>query len=83
MFDPLAESYQNQTLDQVYHRHEEEKKWAYNERVLQVENRTFTLLVYTAAGAMGPECLAFYKQLTSLLADKRGQSFLQCQLGSA
>ena len=75
VFDPLAQSYRNQTLDQAYHRHEEEKKRAYNERVLQVENGTFTPLVFTAAGGMGPECLAFYKQLTSLLADKRGQSF--------
>ena len=74
VFDPLAQSYNGQTLDQAYHLNEEEKKRAYNERILQVENGTFTPLVFCAAGGMGPECSAFYKQLASLLADKRGQS---------
>jgi hypothetical protein len=74
VFDPLAQSYKDHTLDQAYHLNEAEKKRAYNERILQVENGTFTPLVFCAAGGMGPECSAFFKQLASLIAEKRGQS---------
>ena len=32
-------------------------------------------MVFTFACGMGPKYLAFYNQLTTLLAEKRGQSF--------
>ena len=42
--------------------------------MLQVENGAFTPLVFCASGGMAPECSAFYKQLASMIAEKRGQS---------
>ena len=35
---------------------EEEKKRAYNERVLQIEHGTFTPLIFSIYGSMGREC---------------------------
>ena len=48
-----------------------EKEKSYNERILQVENGTFTPLVFAANGAMGVECEAFYKRLAEMISEKR------------
>ena len=71
VFDLLAASYRNQNFAHAYHQNEEEKK-----RVTKsVSSRwKFAPFVFTATGSMGQECLAFYKQLTSSLVEKRGQS---------
>ena len=74
VFNPYAQSYNDRTLAEMYKMNEELKKREYNERVLQIENGTFTPLVFCASGGMAPECSAFYKQLASMIAEKRGQS---------
>ena len=43
----------------------------YNERVFQIENGTFTLLVFATNGAMAEKCEAFYKQMAEMIAEKR------------
>ena len=58
----------------MYVSNENEKKRAYNERVLQVENGTFTPLVFNVFGGMGRECITFYKRLSSLMAEKRNEN---------
>ena len=50
------------------------KEWGYDlnkERVLQVENGTFTPLVFSTHGGMGRECKKFYQRLTEMIAEKR------------
>ena len=47
------------------------KKKNYNERVLQVENGTFTSLVFSTHGGIGRECKKFYQRLTEMIAEKR------------
>ena len=71
VFDPLARRYQNQTLKSAYRSHEMEKKRSYNERILHVENGSFTPLVFSALGGMGAECSMFYKRLSGLISEKR------------
>ena len=73
MFDPVARRYSGQSLSQTYITNEKEKKRVYNERVLEVENGTFTPLVFSVYGGMGKECNTFFKRLTSMLAEKRGE----------
>ena len=75
VFDPNARRFRNQTLSQMYITNEKEKKRCYNERVLQVENGTFTPLVFNVYGGMGPECKTFFQRLSSLIADKRKENF--------
>ena len=54
----------NSNLDtaQIFERHEQEKKRVYNQRVVDVENGTFTPLVVGTNGGTGRECSAFIKQ---------------------
>ena len=75
VFNPNARRFQNQTLSQTYLANEREKKRCYNERVLQVENGTFTPLVFSVHGGMSPECKIFYKRLSQLLSEKRNENY--------
>ena len=75
VFDPSARRFRGQALSQTYVTNEKEKKRAYNEWVLQVENGTFTPLVFSIYGGMGQECKVFYKRLSSLLSDKRNETY--------
>ena len=56
VFNPNAPRYVNQALHKTYLTHEKEKKRKYNERVLEVENGSFTPLVFSVFGGMGQEC---------------------------
>ena len=51
--------------------HEQEKKRAYNQRVLEVENGVFTPLVFSTSSGMGREASEFYKRLADRLSEKR------------
>ena len=71
VFDLNAMRYKNLELKRCYLKNEDEKKKNYNERVLQVENGTFTPLVFSTHGGMGRECKTFYQRLTEMIAEKR------------
>ena len=71
VFYPNARRFQGQTLQQSYLSNEREKKRSYNERILQVENGTFTPLVFSVFGGMGEECKMFFKRLSSMISEKR------------
>ena len=47
------------------------KKRNYNQRIMQVEQGTFSPLVFLIYGSMGRECQASYSRLNELLAEKR------------
>ena len=55
VFHPNARRFQS--LKQTYVTNEKEKKRAYNQGVLEVENGTFTPLVFSVFGGMGEECV--------------------------
>ena len=61
VFNPLAKSHVNQSLSSCYRKHENEKKRQYEERVCNVKHGTFTPLVFSAAGGMGPIATTFYR----------------------
>ena len=75
VFNPFARRYSGLTLSQAYKSNETEKKRSYNDRILQIENATFTPLVFSCTGGMAPECRVFFKQLASLLSDKRKETY--------
>ena len=74
VFNPNARRFQGQSLKQSYITNEKEKKRTYNNRILQVENGTFTPLVFNAFGGMGEECKTFYKRLAAMIAEKRKEN---------
>ena len=62
-------------LAQIYRQHENEKKNLYNERILNVEKSTFTPLVFTTTGGMGPECQKLNKRIAELISNKRNETY--------
>ena len=60
VFDPNACRYINKSLQHCQVINENEKKRAYNERVLQVDHGTFTPLAFSIYENMGRACHKFY-----------------------
>ena len=58
---PNAESYKDLTPQQIYRQYENEKKRMYASRVMELEQATFTPLVFTTGG-MAPECEVYHKR---------------------
>ena len=68
-------SYQNQPTEKTFYNHENEKKRAHNERVLNVEHGTFTPLVMGTNGGMGNECNSFLQELAMKLSKKQNETY--------
>ena len=69
------ESNKSQTTEKVLLRHENEKKRAYNTRVLEIEHGAFTQLVFGSNGAMRKECIRFHKILAMKIANKQDKPY--------
>ena len=63
-----ADSYRDLSPKQIYRIHENEKKRKYNSRVTEIEQSTFTTLVFTTSGGMADECLRYHPRLAELLS---------------
>ena len=69
---PNAQRYSKQILKKCYSINENEKKRHYNTRIMEVDQGSFTPLVFTVAGGIGREVRAFYSRLATLLSLKNG-----------
>jgi len=67
----MAQRYRNLELTKCFKRNEDEKKRHYNERVLEVENGSFTPLVFSENGVIGGECAVSFARLSKMIAEKR------------
>ena len=72
---PNADSYRDVTPKQIYKTHENEKKRQYAERETEIEQGTFTPLVFTTTGGMVDECVKYHSRLVELIANKKGESY--------
>ena len=72
---PNADSYRDLDLKQIYKQHENDKKRLYTQRVMDVEQGTFTPLVFTTTGGMGEECKRYHDRLAELVAAKKGENY--------
>ena len=52
-----------------------EKKRCYEERIREIEHGSFTPLVLSAAGGIGPAATIVYKRLASLISEKQGRPY--------
>ena len=75
VFHPNSASYINTSPQQLYIRHEKEKKRMYNDRVLQVEKGSFSPPIFPTTGGMGPESTRYHKKLAEHIAVKRGEEY--------
>ena len=62
------------TPKQIYKKHENEKKRQYAEREMEIEQATFSPLVFTSTGGMADECVKYHVRLVELILNKKGES---------
>ena len=81
-----TETYHGLQLETCYRRHENEKRRAYEQRVRELENGSFTPLFFSTSRGMGKAAKITYKRLASLLSIKCEQPYslvmgwLRCRL---
>ena len=75
VFHPNSASYANTDPQQLYIQQEREKKRMYNDRILQVEKGSFSPLIFSTTGGMGPESTRFHKRVAELISVKRGEQY--------
>ena len=72
---PKADFYRDVDPDQIFRQHATENKRQYASRVLEVEQATFTPLVFSTIGIMAEECKRYHSRLAALIATKKGESY--------
>ena len=75
VFNPYAPSNRQPQLSTTYRKHENIKKRAYDQRIRDVENSTFTPLILSSTGGLGRAATSTYKRLASLLSTKWDQPY--------
>ena len=70
-----ADSARALSSSQIYRCHEQEKKRKYNDRVMNIEQGTFTPLVCSTSGGLGNECETFCRQLANKIATKTNDKY--------
>ena len=86
VFNPHAPSNRHSNATSCYRKHEKEKKRTYEQRIIDLEHSSFTPLVLSSTGGLGPAATSTYKRLATLLAGKWNQSYsstmswLRCRL---
>lgn len=89
IFYPFASSYLSTSLPALYRRFAKERKREYEERINVVDAGSFTPMIASSTGGMGPEMQMALKHLALLLAEKNGEkyadvmSLLRCRFSFA
>ena len=77
VFNPLATTNWIKEPSQMYCAHEKEKKTKYNERILEIERGTFTLLLFSCSGGAETEAEKFIKYSAKRIAEKKSEPYAQ------
>ena len=86
IFNPMALTNVELPLPRAHIQNEQDKKRRYDERVREVEQGTFTPLVFTTSGGMAPQAATFYAHLAQQLSEKKKQpkscvvAWMRCRL---
>ena len=80
VFNPHASSYRSTAPPTLYQRHEKEKRCVYNQRITEVEQASFSPLIFSATGGMGRTATIVYQRLAALIASKKKQDYNQTLL---
>ena len=72
---PNADSYRVLNPKLIYKKNENVKKRQYVERLMEIEQGTFTPLVFTTTGRMADEFVKYHSRLAELIANKKGESY--------
>ncbi|KAG0711155.1 hypothetical protein GWK47_021211 [Chionoecetes opilio] len=71
IFDPMAACPQRITLEAAHQKEKREKIRSYGDRIRNVDHGSFTPLVFTTSGGMGPKAKCFYSRLADVIAEKK------------
>jgi len=74
---PNALSYCNTSIPSLYQCHEPQKKQEYDYHIREVEQASFTPLVFSTTGVMGREAIVFYRRLANHLSHHSSMSYSQ------
>ena len=74
IFHPNSASYLDKTVEQLYQEKEQGKKRCYNDRILQVEKGSFSPLIYTTTGGMGPESTKVSQKISRADIEQKGRA---------
>ena len=77
IFHPNCQSYSNMDIEKAYVHHQNIKKHNYKERVLNVEHGSFTPVIFTTTGGVGPEANKHHKRIAQLMAIKKKGEYSQ------
>ena len=75
VFNPFAQSYRDTSLPQCYRRNEMEKRRAYDERIREIEQGSFSPLVFSTSGGMAPTANVVYKRIASMISSKHNKPY--------
>ena len=75
VFHPNAQSYRHSSISSLYRRHELAEKREYGDRIREVENGSFTTLVFATTGGMGREATLLYKRLVDKISEKKNAMY--------
>ena len=70
-----AESQKKKDTSAIFKSHEVAKKREYLQRIVDVENGSFTPLIFGTNGGVGNECQKFLSSLASQLAEKTDETY--------
>ena len=74
---PNCETNVYKSPDQVYKEHEKAKKDLYEQRILESEKGSFTPLIFTTSGGMGPLCTVLVKRISRRIAEEKKEAIAQ------
>ena len=75
VFHPNCSTYIGMDVDQTYVHHENIKKRAYRERVLNVEHGSLTPIVLSTTGGVGLEADKHHKRIAQLISLKKNEEY--------
>ena len=70
-----SKSNQGKATSTIFKEQEEEKKWTYQQRMLDYKMGSFTPLVFGTNGGMGADCNCFLKHLAEKLSEKNEEPY--------
>ena len=77
IFHPNCQSFVDMEIGKAYVHHQNIKKNKYKERVLNVERGSFTPIILTTTGGIGPEANRHHKRIAQLMATKKRGEYSQ------
>ena len=77
VFNSFAPSNCKSSSQSCFRKHEQEKRRAYEARVIEVEHGTFSPIVFSTCGGCGPTTSVVLKRLADMISSKHGKPYNQ------